>query len=173
MALRGRGNRSITGGGRPRRPMDWECGDEDGQVAVNTKSCRWLVAPSILRDGYTDPTLMSTMVWHFARILQASAAGSIVALGIIVWNGVTDVDPAGDECPGPITSCEADWVWLMLYPLVPGSATNTLLETGGQELDRRSQAKRKLGNDKGILLVVETVGVAADFHVHTRHLIKE
>jgi hypothetical protein len=45
----------------------------------------------------------------------------------------------------------------------------------GIELDRRSQAKRRLGNDKGILLVFEVFGVSQNFfgHAHVRCLIKE
>jgi len=153
--------------------MDWECGDEDGIVAADTKNCRWLVPPSILRDGYTDPTLMSTMVWLAFLANAVPTSGDIAGFGIIVWNGVSDVDPAGDECPGPITSCEADWVYLFLHPMVAGSNIALTAAGTGNELDRRSQARRKIGNDKGILFVAETVGIAGEFHIHTRHLIKE
>ncbi len=62
MPFRGRGNRVIVGGGRSRRPMDWECGElhtDVTQVCV----CQWLIPPSEICDWYMDFMLMSTMVW--------------------------------------------------------------------------------------------------------------
>jgi hypothetical protein len=45
--------------------------------------------------------------------------------------------------------------------------------TAGDYHDRMSKAKRRLGNDKGILLVGETLVTSARIHAHVRCLIKE
>ncbi len=49
------------------------------------------------------------------------------------------------------------------------------MASNGIDLDRRSQAKRRLGNDKGILLVAEGIALTAtaQFYVYVRCLIKE
>ncbi len=171
MPFRGRGNRVITGGGRPRRPMDWECGDFDA-VAGNNRLCRWLIPPSQFRERYTDPTLMSTMVWLSLAIPAQGDNTGVVAFGIIVVSAFDDVDPSADACPGPISDCNADWVYLNVAPGFTYGARETSMNT---ELDRRSQAKRRLGNDKGILLVYEGLFLTTpgDFHAHVRCLIKE
>ncbi len=171
MPLRGRGNRVITGGGRPRRPMDWICGDSDGTI-VNDKFCRWLVPPSILREDFTDPTLMSTMVW-LSLVLEGGNSTSVVGFGIIVVSAFDDADPVAAACPGPISDCDADWVYLNY---APSAGLGSVIATMDTELDRRSQAKRRLGNDKAILLVFEgfSLGAAsAAGHAHVRCLIKE
>ncbi len=170
MAFRGRGNRVIVGGGRPRRPMDWICGDFDATVDA-TKVCRWLVPPSTLREQFTDPTLMSTMVWLSLGASSAPATNtSVGGFGIIVVSAFDDADPTLDACPGPFTDCDADWVYLNFATATQGSRTFTTMNS---ELDRRSQAKRRLGNDKGILLVFESNNFSFDGHAHVRCLIKE
>ncbi len=169
---RGRGNRTIVGAGRPRRPMDWECGNIDAIVGGN-KVCKWLIPPSELIAGYTDPTLMSTMVWLTLHTVGASTSNQPIAgFGIIVVTAFSDAAPTGDACPGPVTDCDADWVYLNFAPAVNGVVVQT---TMGSELDRRSQAKRRLGNDKAILLVLEEFSGLANFngHAHVRCLIKE
>ncbi len=171
---RGRGGRVIVGGGRPRRPMDWECGDLDEAVAADTRVCRWLIPPSVLREGYTDPTLMSTMVWG---MVQHTTTGpdviSVAALGIIVVSAFDDADPVAAACPGPITDCDADWVYLFFAPTAVQSASVVTTSIGNSELDRRSQAKRRLGNDKAILMVAEALNDDYAAHMHVRCLIKE
>ena len=152
--------------------MDWECGDFNGGLAADTRACHWLVPPSELRDGYTDPTLMATMAWgRFAG--TPNSAGDIAAFGIIVVSAFDDADPVGDACPGPITDCNADWIYLHYVPYVPFAGSLVVSGPDVSELDRRSSARRRLGNDKGILLVAENVGIAVDFHWHVRCLIKE
>ncbi len=171
---RGRGNRTIVGGGRPRRPMDWICGDLNVEGFSNPdRVCKWLVPPSELREGFTDPTLMSTMVWlTLIPQGQPTSTAPIAGFGIIVVFVFDDAEPVGDACPGPITDCSADWVYLNYYLATPGIGGGVSM---GTELDRRSQAKRRLGNDKGILFVFEAFGASQNFfgYAHVRCLIKE
>ncbi len=151
--------------------MDWECGQLAEAVPATGKTCRWLIPPSEFRTGYTDPTLMSTMVWVNMRQDATAAAGHLIAFGVIVWNAASDAELVGDLCPGPISDCDADWVYLFFGPNTLEAQVRNWSPTG--DLDRRSQAKRRIGNDRGILLVGETVGVAGFVHAHVRCLIKE
>ncbi len=64
----------------------------------------------------------------------------------------------GAACPGPVTDCDADWVYLNYAPGLNGQ---NVVAFNGTDLDRRSQAKRRLGNDKGILLVAEGIALTA------------
>ncbi len=174
--MRARGGRAIAGGGRPRRPMDWECGHIDGTQAAGTKTCKWLVLPSVLRDKYTDPTLMASMVWGVSSISGTGPVSAPVhGFGIIVVSAFDDADPLAAACPGPLTDCNADWVYLF-YDTVSVAGASPFVNTGGPagcDLDRRSSAKRRLGNDKGILLVSEAEEGGFLFHYHVRCLIKE
>ena len=151
--------------------MDWECGNFDGNLAAGTKFCGWFILPSILQDGYTDPTLMSTRMFGTVQSSVAPAADSIVAVGLIVWNGVDDVAPTASNCPGPITDCDADWIWWWAVPEVAGpSVIRTVVSDSAVII---SQARRKLGNDKGVLWAVESKVSVYAYHFHGRCLIKE
>ena len=166
--------RVVTNSGRPRRPMDWICGElTTNDVTPGLKSCHWLIPPSQIRDRFTDPTLMATMSWGAIGFDDIAMSGAIAGFGIIVWNAASDTDPTGDECPGPLTDCDADWQFLWYDPRIAGEAPGVEKNIEGPELLIRSQAKRRLGNDKGILLVAETQIQAANFHWHVRALIKE
>ncbi len=170
---RGRGNRLIANSGRPRRPMDWECGELDSTLTANSKECKWLIPPSALRDGYTDPTLMASMVWlQMSVTVPGPDSSSVSGFGIIVVSAFSDVDPFGDGCPGPLTDCSADWVCLAFNPVAVNTAAPVTF-TASDYHDRMSKAKRRLGNDKGILLVGETLVTSARIHAHVRCLIKE
>ncbi len=170
MPFRGRGGRTIVNAGQPRRPMDWECGDLDAVVG-DTKFCKWLIPPSELKAGYTDPTLMASMVWG-GFYSESPALATVGGFGIIVWSAASDAAPVGDQCPGPLSDCDADWAYSFYGPFVPTPGGAGMALYTNTELDRRSSAKRRLGNDKGILLVAEGEGnVSAHFHV--RCLIKE
>ncbi len=154
--------------------MDWECGELEVGLAANEKFCRWLIPPSELRDKYTDPTLMSSMVWgmmsHTADVADASSLG---AFGIIVVSAFDDAELTGANCPGPISDCSADWAYLFLGPTAVAGSSTVSYSIGSCDLDRRSQAKRRLGNDKAILLVAETKSDFFYMHLHVRCLIKE
>ncbi len=174
MPFRGRGGRQIANAGRPRRPMDWECGEHHQILSADSKACTWLIPPSQIRERYTDPTLMSTMVWlNMATTAAVGDFETTIGFGIIVVNAFSDQEPFGDSCPGPLSDCNADWVYLFFGTVARVGGGETLFSPSGDTHDRRSQAKRRLGNDKGILLVSETVVSAARVHAHVRCLIKE
>ena len=173
--MRGGVARRLSSNGRPRRPMDWECGDYDvSNLGVESANCHWAIPPSVFRDGYTDPTLMASIIYAQIGPLGASTVSSTFGIGLIVWNGVDDTDPPAGECPQPITNCDADWIWHWIVPAIAGQGNGFSYQNWSADGLIRSKAKRRLGNDKGLLWASENRGpVAAQLHAHGRFLIKE
>ncbi len=172
---RSRSNRS----GRPVRPMDWECAQASvGQATTGgtVVASQYLVQPSFLRQYYTDPTLMVTRAFVSGRSDGTAVGAFYAAVGIIAWNDINDLPP-GDP-PGPITNCNADWIarWVQC---VPDGTPASQFSMNIFDNTHLVKSKRRLGNDKGILVCFQTfsptgyanilVTYAADF----RFLIKE
>ncbi len=148
-------SRVVTRSARPARPMDWECAQAAVTLTGNSIACTWIVLPSRVREGYTDPTLMASRWFVSARILTGGASlTSFVGWGLIAWDSTTDADP--NPCPDPIANCDLDWINRYVVP-VPFSPVGTIIE---QPFDNvhLSKAKRRLGQDRGILLVFSQVG---------------
>jgi hypothetical protein len=114
--------------------MDWECGELHTDV-TQARVCQWLIPPSEIRDRYTDPTLMSTMVWLALFVPPQANNNGVAAFGIIVVTAFDDADPVGAACPGPVTDCDADWVYLNYAPGLNGQ---NVVASNGTDLDRRS-----------------------------------
>ncbi len=180
----GYGRRNYTA--RPRRPMDWIAGEIDSSTAGGAGTppvCAWLCEPKVLAEHFTDPTAMAVRVWGSARPLQTTVPVSAFAFGVIAWNFVTDPTTGlavlPNPCPrlintGPQGCQDEDWMYQWLLPSAGGETSSaTFLRYINDGDDRISKARRRLGNDKGLLLVAQGVGVAYDFHVHVRALIKE
>jgi hypothetical protein len=107
--------------------------------------------------------------------VASTAAG--VAFGVIPWNYVwlgeltPTPPPPIDACPGPFTQCDSDWMWTWYVPAVNGQS---IVGNGSADSNIWSKARRRLGNDRALLLVVESVGDNSwAFHAHGRALIKE
>ena len=176
----GRRGFSLNRSGRPRRPMDWIVGDMDStssQAANPTPFCDWLCDPVTMAEQFTDPTLMATRVAIHAAP-QSSPPSSLhgFGFGIIAWNFATDAAGAAlmPQCPRLFgdTCQDEDWIFKWLSPRVTGD--DSVSGNGGADSVIESKARRRLGNDKGILLVVQTMGsIAFDYHAHVRCLIKE
>ena len=102
--------------------------------------------------------------------------GSIIALGVIAWDYVDySVDPAAtpEPCPNPLEDCELDWVFLWTLPLVGTTGAFLGGNANGPDRDRASKAKRRLGSQSSILVVIASIGVTVNYHAHVRCLIKE
>ncbi len=176
---RGRGYRAGGGTARPRRPMDWIVGHVDsvdiGQ-AMLAPTCKWLCDPAELRDEFTDPTLMAVRVAGQVSPGSATSGQAAFGFGIIAWNFATD--GAGNslvptECPRLFDEECQDEDWIYRNLAVYTSGFTGYFTVNGE--DGLSKARRRLGNDKGLLLVVQSA-TAADqfnFHYHVRALIKE
>jgi len=175
--MRGRFARTaVARTARPRRPMDWYRGSVQGTVSSAAEVCGWLVLPQAVAS-LTDPTLMACIVSGSLNIASGSAAGDVVTLAAIAWNftdPVTNAVPA--PCPSPLTGTvdgqDEDWIWRLDYPLVAG-VSGIFNFFGPVETGLRIRSRRRLGNDRAILLVAAVIGPTVDFHVHQRSLLKE
>ncbi len=178
---RGRGS-SRGGNARPRRPMDWIKGEIDSSqagLAYGTPVCKWLCDPEQLRHEFTDPTLMATRVMGMVRAETGAiiSDSTVFAAGLIAWNFTTDGAGASvhpSECPRllDIECQDEDWIWTWYAPFVNGSSPSQVIASGNHD----SKARRRLGNDSGLLFVVQTFGsppVNFHYHFHARCLIKE
>ncbi len=152
--------------------MDWYCGDYEGVVPAGTAVCDWLILPSLLHENTTDPTLMATRVAAQMNIQVQADNTSIAAIGIIAWNHVDDIVPV--DCPGPLSNCDFDWIWWYAVPATAAVSPGHLWGNGGADTTILSKARRRLGNDSSLLVVVEALGTGSwDFHMHARLLVKE
>ncbi len=167
--MRSRFNRP-TGSSRPTRPMDWVSGELNEVQVGATAFCQWLVLPSYLKENFTDPTAMALRVWATASMTGAGITDAIAGVGIIAWDSVSDATPA--PCPGPLTNPELDWMWLWKVP-VTGTTPNTTFYNDRCDSDRGSKARRKLGNQTSLLIVVQSLVLDFRYHIHARALIKE
>ncbi len=149
--------------------MDWYCGEAEGTVG-NSPFCTWLILPSVIQL-LQDPTAMAIRVAAVTSPVSAPGGNtSILAAGIIAWNYLDDSVP--NPCPGPLTECDADWMWWWAAPDVAGPVI--VSANGGADTNILSKARRRLGNDQSLLLVAQTLGpVDHNFHIHARALIKE
>ncbi len=163
------------GSGRPLRPMDWYCGQTWGDI-VNACSSNWLILPSDVQDKLTDPTLMATRAWGGMRTSNTQITnGGFAGIGLIAWSYASDDPPVGSSCPGVITDCDLDWIARWVGTLPSGQPGGVLLDQVVFDLAHSVRSRRRLGNDRAILIAVEgfqlsgSVSYAFDF----RCLLKE
>jgi hypothetical protein len=148
--------------------VDWEGGQFAAQIDQFSLYCDWVIEPDFINNNLTDPTLMATR-WQ-GVIHQFATPGLIpfAAMGLIAWNFV---DPFSGplECPDPILDSDYDWIARFVAINPTGSALFTVISADSLLI---SQARRRLGNDKSILLVVASESVI-NFGVDVRCLLKE
>jgi len=140
-------------------------------MAATQTSAFYVLPPSTVRDFFHDPTLMlSRLVWQIRQgATQATTAG-FWGIGLIAWSDVNDTVPT--DPPGPVTDGYLDWIFNHITPVPIGTAA--LLYGPPDNASIISKAKRRLGDDKGILLCLETVGMTGGAAVaaYWRGLIK-
>jgi hypothetical protein len=161
--------------------MDWVSGEIDsviqGTLSTLTPTCRWVCEEGDLVKNFTDPTLMATRVWGSTRPNGTTTANDVIAFGIIAWNFTRDATGTlviPTECPDLFNDPDCqdeDWVYRYFRPSSGGEGPGDVLYLNDSD-DRMSKARRRLGNDQGILMVVQGVG-AFHFHFHASFLIKE
>ncbi len=152
--------------------MDWECIQADVTLGANTKACAWILDPVEVITDYTDPTLMATRQFSSIRSgTTAAGTGIFAAIGIIAWDGISVATPT--PCPGPLTDCNLDWVVRIVGVQPDGTAAGTLLNPNIFDNTHLSKARRRLGNQTGLLVSFETEGGTFAFAIDIRVLIKE
>ncbi len=167
---------------RPVRPMDWECAQSSlvlGTAAFGSKNtvCTYAVLPSNLRQFYTDPTLMASRAYLAIRsALNQDSGATFAGIGLIAWDDTNDFCSSVDA-PDPILDCNLDWInrWVAIFP--SGSNAGTFANPNIFDITHLSKAKRRLGNQKGLLLTFSAYTTGAvntiSFGIDIRCLIKE
>ncbi len=167
--------RFSRGSARPKRAFDWE-----GSLAANTLvpanslSNFYIVNPSTVRDNYTDPTLVKTRL-QLALVNISTGSPAFGAWGVIEWPDINDNPPAAGESPDPLLRPSMDWIMHNFYSVPFAGTASVLIYPGGNSTVADSKAKRRLGNEKGILFVISTGIASADvrFQAGARCLLQE
>jgi hypothetical protein len=164
--------------------MDWVQGEIDSQTmgagSGQMLDCAWLCAAQ-LSDQFTDPTLMALRIWGSASNTSLTAPNSVFAVGLIAWSFIRAADGSAaipTECPDLINLSAAvvcqdeDWIYWWYLPSAGNEPGGTIyyLNDGG---DRISKARRRLGNNMGLLFVVQSAATFYNYHFHAAALIKE
>jgi hypothetical protein len=98
--------------------------------------------------------------------------GGNIGMGIIAWDAVNDTVPG--VIPGPVTSPEVDWM-IRSVIIIPDQTPVGLLAYQQDDVFAESSAKRRLGNQAGLLMVLESTVPSGAFFVSAdaRYLLKE
>ncbi len=169
--MKGYRSRGVSRSARPARPMDWEFVQAAQVLPSSSIAGVWVVLPSRIRNTYTDPTLMASRWFLGMRASVATGSAGFAGFGLIAWDATTDAIPS--PLPDPIQDGELDWINRAIAPLV-GVPAETSIDWNLDNV-HLSKAKRRLGANKGILLVFSTVASSGSirFGADVRCLIKE
>ena len=175
MASRSRGR--VGGlqrrGGSQLRPLEWDGVQVGGGVSANTRTAAWALDPTTVDEVRNEPTLMRSLHALQIRNVTSPAAGAFAgfAIGLIVALGDPGSATVPTPFPFPWEDPNAYCICMAMMPVAPAAGAGTLMSLG---VDRwvESQARRRLGNGEGILVVAEAIAVAFDFSYSTRLLVK-
>ncbi len=157
--------------GRPARPMDWENARTLANLNGTGIICNYALPPSELREQYTDPTLIALRVWGQFRQTTTPGTSQFAAIGMIAWTDANDLVPS--DCPGPLSNGDMDWIVRYVVPIWSTSGT-LIIAPVTFDIAHSIKSKRRLGSDKGLLVVFENAAVASvDALFDWRMLIKE
>jgi hypothetical protein len=158
--------------------MDWECAQLSTTVFGGNLEAGWIVDPETVRQDYTDPTLMATRQFSLASLKTINNTNPFfeyAAIGIIRWDHTDSTVPL--NAPGPLRNCDADWIVRIVFLIAPATAIGSNLSSNIFDNTHLSKAKRRLGNNSGILACFETAATAGNYSVafglDARCLIKE
>jgi hypothetical protein len=84
-----------------------------------------------------------------------NAAGSLYGAGIIDWSSLDDFVPSFSEilAMNPTIRQDMDWIWRVVYS-IPGGMPVGTFAAGQPDSELMSKARRRMGNNKGLLLVI-------------------
>ncbi len=153
------------------RRKDWGGSLFGGSISANTTQCLYALGPSDLREFFVDPTVVRHQL-KFTATINPTVTGYL-GVGVIAWDGDPDSNAAPFDCPEVIDDLNADWLIRTVYPLAAGSGNVALFNT--LDWETTSSAMRRLGNTRGLLMVVELFdsGTFANFAVQYRYLLME
>lgn len=166
--------------GRPLRGMDWgnqytTAGGNGIQIGPSGASYSWLLDPITASSEYVDPTIMAVRFsWLLMGPAAAYASGGQVVAGIMTFTSPNGALPTGFGV-GPASSAYLDWM-LRSVSWLPqnGNANLAVFFHNENPQNCYTKAKRRLGNGKGLLLVIENLtGQTIQARYDCRYLLKE
>jgi hypothetical protein len=151
--------------------MDWGGAAVAATFTGTSVSSAYLLPPLAARGSYVDPTIMRILMRFGLRIDFVSSNNSSIVAGVIAWDDVNDTVPT--DPPLPRSNPELDWMIRSPILLLPAAAQGSLIYQQDDTF-AQSSAKRRLGNQSGLLLVVESGSNATvSWGVDVRYLLKE
>jgi hypothetical protein len=153
--------------------MDWYHSETGQFLPANTHAAAWHILPSTIQPELTDPTLMALRAFIGIKTSQLPLAlGAFVGVGVIAWNYVDDNIPL--QIPSVMApDGDMDWIARWVGVALPGTFDGTQLNPNIFDNTHLVKARRRLGNDRSLLIVYQTVDVAAFIGMDLRTLIKE
>jgi len=177
--------RRSRGAGGLKRDLNWSAYElsSDAQAFLAegqsmTRFYDWIKVPGGVWDSTfseTEPigdTWASLLTWGTSYVQSASVTPAFgiaqVAMGIIDWHGTLDnttfMEP--EEVPSPYDLGNAEWIWWQkesFRGMLPASDSGVYVSQANfADWQRRSSAKRKLGENKGVLLCIDVVNESED-----------
>jgi hypothetical protein len=153
--------------------MDWYHSETGQRLFINEHAAAWHILPSTIQPELTDPTLMASRAFVGIRTFETPIIpGAFAGIGLIAWSYVDDNIPL--QIPSVMApDGDMDWIcrWIGVVP--QGTPAGTQLNPNIFDNTHLSKARRRLGNDRSLLIVYQTVDVGADFGLDLRTLIKE
>ncbi len=162
--------------------MDWENARMDCVLIPGNSFCSdWALYPSVVQELYTDPTLMASRWFVSASAdtgLVEFLTGAAIGIGLIAWSGRFDTSVVGGpDTPLPLSDGNLDWILRYVLPIPSGynPAADQLHGEAMWDNHHLSKAKRRLGQDHGILMVAESKQITNfwSINIDVRMLIKE
>jgi len=152
-------------GTSPKRDVTWGFSYRALIIGANSLSAEWVFAPSratpdgalVVPNAPADITLIRTLPVFFATKVIPNTGNAVqpMWLGLISWSGVDAGTPPTEL---PLASDGAwDWVWRapLLFGAPNGAGAISDVQTYPAPVWTDIHSMRKMGEDQGLLLVVD------------------
>ena len=148
--------------------MDWGGATTTFSVGIGVVTAFYIFTPTDARTTFVDPTIMRLLVAVSGRNNGAETAIVTHAhFGVIAWD---DIDNTVDNVPDPFNWPNLDWMLTGARSFTDNAATFTSEGSSGSGWIE-SAAKRRMGNQKGLLFVLYSP-ISASYSVTARYLLK-
>jgi hypothetical protein len=117
---------------------------------------------------------MATRCFLNMTTTSSGSSGGFLAIGMIAWNYVTDAVPTAADTPSVMSpDGDMDWIARWVGAATPSTGIGVPLNPNIFDNTHLVKARRRLGNDRGLLVVFEAVAIGGQFSIDLRTLIKE
>jgi hypothetical protein len=154
--------------------MDWYHSESGvNYLFSGSIAAAWHILPSDIQENLTDPTLMATRAFVGMRTeTSPTNAVGFLSVGLIAWSYTSDLEPL--EIPSVMSpDGDMDWIarWVGVVPY--GAPAGFLPNPNIFDNTHLVKARRRLGNDRSLLIVFQAVDVTGHIGLDLRTLIKE